>query len=173
MARGKVYDLGGQKWCELWEQYHTAANVAKVVGCSPQTAYKYGHKYGVKIKSGPTRFSRPTKLKTYLNEHPEAMSLPPSVIAREAGVSMDAVKSYTYRMRRRSRRVVNAQPWRHNGPPHILYDVNGVPIPDRAWDVVRAYISKWGNVKFVVTLKTGKSHEFLYRAYDIEEVFNG
>jgi hypothetical protein len=173
MGEARKEFLNRELWVEAWRYYRTAEKVAKFMKCSRPTVYNYAKYHNIKLKQGPKRGSpvKQTKLKKYLLQHRDAMSLPSAEIARRAGVSYNTVKCYTYRLRLKARQVVGSQPWRHTGPPHLLVDVNGVRVPDRAFDVVRAFISRWGSIQLMVRCKTGGQYTFRYSAIELEDVY--
>lgn len=89
-----------------------------------------------------------------------------------SGCTRNEVSSYMYRLRLASRNLINEQPWRHNGPPVLWKDISGKSIPDKAFDVVRASISRFGSMRFTVRLLTKDVHVFKITGQGLKNLYD-
>jgi len=176
---GRIH-ISEEELRDAWKKYETARKIAKVYKCHYNTILNRSREYGIEMALGPKSRARArsSSVSNFFRTHTGAVPEAYKELADLSHCTESALKNYAYRRRLAAKQVLNQQPWRHTGRSVDWIDIKGARVPDRAFDVVRSYISKWGNIRFVVKMRAGGVHVFkmsaehLRRLYDIKISWN-
>ncbi len=146
----------------LFEHFETVGEIANFVGCHRNTILRWARHWNIPMKRGPKSkaIAKRSTVGQFFREYQGDIPRTYADLAELSGCTKDALRNYAYRMRKQSKALIQQQPWRNTGRVRMWTDIRGHRIPDKAFDIVRCRMSKFGTIHFEVRLKTGDVHVF-------------
>lgn len=158
---------------QLWTELKTSQRIATKLNCHRNTIKKYSKLYGISNQTGPKQGAtkKHSQFGSFVRGHNGPLPTSLKELTKLSGCSTGSIKVYLGRLRKEARDLINQKPWLHSGEPTIWLDIGGHKVPDLAFNIVRAQISKFAHIQFKVRLKSQDVKVFTMSSQEFQNLY--